>query len=207
MFSCMDIPCFVYPFISWWTVGLFYFGFMNGNILKLHKFLCSVQLLSRVRFFVTPWIAARQTSLSITNSKSLFKLMSIKSVMPSIHLILCLPLILLPSIFPSIRVFLMNQFFASGGQSIGVSASAWVLPVNIQCWFPLGLTSLISLLSKGLARVSSSTIVQRYQLFSTQPFYCPALTSVHDYWKNHSFDCHFVGKVMSLLFDMLSRFP
>ena len=88
----------------------------------------SVQWLSRVRLFATPWTAARQASLSITNSRSLLKLMSIESVMPSNHRILCRPL-LLPSIFPSIRVL-----FASSGQSIGVSASASVLPMNTQDW-------------------------------------------------------------------------
>ena len=83
---------------------------------------------------------ARQASLSITNSRSLLKLMSIGSVMSSNHLILCHPLLLRPSIFPSIRVFQMVQFFASGCQSIEVSASASVLPVSIQGRFPLGLT-------------------------------------------------------------------
>ena len=83
----------------------------------------SVQSLSRVWLFATPWTAARQASLSITNSWSLHKLMSIESVMSSNHLNLCCPLLLLPSIFPSIRVFSKSQFFASGGQSIGVSGS------------------------------------------------------------------------------------
>ena len=113
----------------------------------------SVQSLSRVWLFATPWNAARQASLSITNSQNLFKLMSIESVMPSNHLIVCRPLLLLPSIFPSIRVFQMSQIFASCGQSIGVSASASVLPMNIQDWSPLGWTGWISLQSKGLSRV------------------------------------------------------
>ena len=82
----------------------------------------SVQSLSRVRLFVTPWIAAHQASLSITNSQSSLKLTSIESVMPSSHLILCCPLLFLPSITPSIRVFSMSQLFSWGGQSIGVSA-------------------------------------------------------------------------------------
>ena len=90
--------------------------------------------------------------------------MSIESVKPSNHLILCHPLLLLPSIFPSIRVFfLRNQFFASGGQSIWVSASASVLPMNIQDLFPLRLTLLISLQSKGLSRILSNTTVQKHQ--------------------------------------------
>ena len=99
----------------------------------------SVQLLSRVWLFVTPWTAACQASLSITNSQSLLKLMSIESVMPSNHLILCHPL-LLPSIFPSIRVFSNESVLR-----IRWPASATVLPVNIQDWFSLGLTGLISL--------------------------------------------------------------
>ena len=96
------------------------------------KVLSSVQSLSHVLLFATPWTAARQASLSITNSRSLSKLISIESVMPSNHLILCRPLLLLPSIFPSIRVFPVSQFFGSGGQSIGASASASVFPMNIQ---------------------------------------------------------------------------
>ena len=105
----------------------------------------SVQLLSHVWLFVTPWVAAFKASLSITNSWSLLKFMFIESVMPSNHLIPHCPLLLPPSIFPSIRVFKMSQFFASGGQSIGASASASasVLPVNIQDLFPLGWTALL----------------------------------------------------------------
>ena len=89
----------------------------------------SVQLLSHVQLFATPWTAAWQAFLSITNSWSLLKLMSIQSVMPSNCLILCHPLLLLPLIFPSIRVFLMSLFFTSGDQSIGVSASS-IKPSN-----------------------------------------------------------------------------
>ena len=98
----------------------------------------SVQSLSCVRLFVTPWTAAHQASLSITNSQSLLKLISIESVMPSNHLILCCHLLLPPSSFPASGSFPVSQFFTSGGQSIGVSASASVLPMNIQGWFPLG---------------------------------------------------------------------
>ena len=95
--------------------------------------LSSVQPLSLIQLFSTPWTAAHQASLSITNSRSLLRLLSIKSVMPSDHLILCCPLLLLPSIFPSIiESFPMSQFFTSSGQSIGVSASASVLPMNTQ---------------------------------------------------------------------------
>ena len=96
----------------------------------------SVQSLSRVRLFATPWIAARQASLSITNSRSPPKPMSIESVMPSNHLILCRPLLLLPLIFPSVRVFSNESALRISGQSIGVSASTSVLPMNIQDWLP-----------------------------------------------------------------------
>ena len=128
----------------------------------------SVQLLSRIRLFATPWITAWQASLSITNSWSPPKPMSIKSVMPFSHLILCLLLLLLPPILPSIRVFSNSQHFTSGGQSIRVSASASVLPMNTQDWSPSGWTGWISLPSKGLSRVFSNTTVQKHQFFGAQ---------------------------------------
>ena len=142
--------------------------------------------LSRVRLSATPWTAARQTSLSITNSRSLLKLMSIKLVMPSNHLILCCPL-LLPSIFPSIRVFPVSWFFSSGGQSIGVSVSTSVLPMNIQDGSPLGGTSYVSLQCK---RQESSPIPQFKSINSLilSFLYSPTLKSIHDHWKNHSVD-------------------
>ena len=96
----------------------------------------SVQSLSFVQLFATPRIAAHQPSLSITNFWSLLKLMSIESVMPSNHLILCCPLLFLPSIFPRIRVFSNEWLFTSSDQSIGASASASVLPMNTQDRFP-----------------------------------------------------------------------
>ena len=119
--------------------------------------------------FATPWTAACQASLSFSVTWSLLRFMSVKSVMPSNHLILCLPHLLLPSIFPRSGSFQMSQFFTSGGQSIGASAS--VLPVNIQDWFPLVLTGLIFLQFEGLSRVFSSTTVQKHQYFSTQLSY------------------------------------
>ena len=128
----------------------------------------SVQLLSRVQLFAAPWTAARQASLSITHSRCLLKLMFIESVMPSNHLILCHPLLLLPSIFPRIRVFSNESALASGSQSTGASAVASVLPMNTQDWSPLGWTGWTSLQSKGLSRVFSNTTVQKHQFFSTQ---------------------------------------
>ena len=115
---------------------------------------------------VTPWTAAHQASLSFTNSQSLLKLTSIESVTPSNHLVLCCPLLLPPSIFPSIRVFssestLHTRWPEYWSFSFSISSS-----MNILVWFPLGL---ISLFSKGLSRVFSSTTVQKHQFFSTQP--------------------------------------
>ena len=128
----------------------------------------SVQLLSRVWLFATPWIAARQASLSITNSRSSLKIMSIESVMPSSHLILCHPLLLLPPILPASESFPMSQLFTWGDQSTGVSALASFLPMNTQDWSPLEWAGWISLQSKGLSRVFSNTPVQKHQFFSAQ---------------------------------------
>ena len=160
-----------------------------------HQF-SSVQSLSCVWLFETPWTAACQgifflsvqfssvpqscltlcdpmdcstpVFFVITNSWSLPKLMSIKLVMPSNYLILCCPFLLSASNFSSIRVF-WSQYLASGSQSIGVSASASVLPMNIQDWFPLGLTGLISMKSKGLSRVFSNTAIQKHFLSENLP--------------------------------------
>jgi len=136
--------------------------FPGGSLLRVCSVdqsivIISVQLLSRVRLFAIPWTAAYQASLSITNSRSLLKLMSIELAMPFNHLILCHPPFssCLQS-FPASGSFPVSQFVASGGQSIGVSASASVLPMNIQDWFPLGWTGWISLQSEGSLRILSS---------------------------------------------------
>ena len=267
---------------------ILYITFNFKCMFNVHQF-SSVQSLSRVWLFATSWIAAGQASLSITNSRSSLRLMSIESVMPPSHLILCRPLILLPSIFPSIREkhhffsesvlhissvqfssvhfsrsvvsdslpphesqhtrppcpppsprvhsdscpsspwchpaisssvipfssclqsfpasgsFPVSQLFASGGQSIGASASASVLPMNIQDWFPLEWTCWISLLSQGLSRVFSNTTVQKHQFFSAHLSLWS--NSSHLYittGKNIALTrWTFVSKVMSLLFHML----
>ena len=107
-----------------------------------HLWFSSVQSLSPVRLFATPWIAARQACLSITNSRSLFKLMPIELVMPYSHLILCFPFSSCPQSLPASGSFPLSQLFTWGGQSIGLSASASVLPMNTQDWSPLSSSKL-----------------------------------------------------------------
>ena len=149
----------------------------------------SVQLLSRVRLFATPWTAACQASLSITNSWSLLKLPSIESVMPSNHLILCHPLLLPPSIFPSIRVFsnesvLCIRWPKYWGFSFSISPSndySGLISFRID-WFDLFAVqgTLKTLLKHNSSKVMNSSVLS---------FLCgPTLTSIHDYWKNDSFD-------------------
>ena len=157
----------LYPSSYWFLLVLHHFLQELCYILlklsewfKIKKLFSAVQLLSRVRLFATPWISARQDSLSITNSQSSLRLTSIKSVMPSSYLILCHPLPLLPPILPASESFPMSQLFAWGGQSTGVSALASFLPKNTQSWSPLGWTGWITLQSKGLSRVFSNTTVQ-----------------------------------------------
>ena len=122
----------------------------------------SVQSLSRVWLFATPWIPARQASLSITNSRSSLRLTSIESVMPCSHLILCRPLLLLPQIPPASESFPMSQLFTWGGQSTGVSALASFLLKKSQGWSPSEWTGWISLQYKGFPRVFSNTTVQKH---------------------------------------------
>ena len=157
------LPCLLCPLI---LSCEFIAGFQRDVSSPLYKCVfSSVPSLSCVRLFATPWTAARQASLSITNSWSLFKLMSMELVMPPNHLILCRP--------PSPPTFNLCQHqglfqWPSGGQRIGASASTSVLPMNIQDWFPLGWTGWISLLSKGLLRVFSNTTVQKHQFLCAQ---------------------------------------
>ena len=133
-----------------------------------YKFVVVVQSLSRVRLFVTPWSATHQASLSFTISWSLLKFMSNESVMPSNYLILCHPLLLPTSIFPSIRVFSNESVLHIRWPKYWSFSSASVLPVNTQDWFPLRRTEWISLQSKGLSRVFSNTTVQKHQFFNAQ---------------------------------------
>ena len=155
-------------------------------------FFSSVHLLSHVWLFATPWTAALQASLSITNSWSLLKLKSIESAMPSNHLILYCPLLFLPSIFPNFR----SQFLPSGGQSIGVTASTLVLPMNIQDWFPLGLTGLSpsprdpqSLLQHHSSKASILQCSAFFMVQLSHPYMTTGETTALTRWT-------FVGKVM-----------
>ena len=142
---------------------------------QYHIVLIAVTIFAVVQSLSCVWLVARtaayQASLSFTISQNLLRLTSIESVMPSNHLVLCHPFSSWLQSFPASGFFQMSQFFASGGQSIGVSASASVLPVKD--WFPLGLTDWISLLSKGLSRVFFNTTVQKHQFFNTHPSLWP----------------------------------
>ena len=156
----------------------------------------------------TPWTAACQASLSITNSQSLFKLMSFKVVMPSSHLSLCRPLLLLPSIFPSIRVFSSEPVLGIRWPKYWSFSFSISLPTSIQGWFGLGLTGLVSLQSKELSRVFS-----KHHSSKASILWCSALFMIqfsHPYMTTGTTVAltrrTFVGKVMSLLFNMLSRF-
>ena len=129
-----------------------------------------VESLSRVWLFATPWTSAHQASLSFTISWSLLRFMSIELVMLSNHLFFCSPFSFCLQFSPASGSFPMRWLFALGGQSIGASASAPGVPMNIQGWFPLGSNGLISLLSKGLSRVFSSIPMWNHWFFGTQPY-------------------------------------
>ena len=155
---------FVYHRLLYKIVHKFFFE--NIEVCRLRQ---SFQLFSFVQLFATPWNSACQASLSITNTQSLLRLMSIKSVMPSNHLILSHPLLLLPSIFPSIRVFSSESVLhIMWPKYWNFSFSTSVLPTNIQDWFSLGLTGWIPLQSKELSRVFSNTTAQKHQVFGAQ---------------------------------------
>jgi len=171
MWLSVNIYC-AYAALSWRNKRMLMNVIYKIQMYSLHvekdTVFTSVQWLSYVLLFVIPWTAAHQASLSITNSQSLLKLISIESVVLSnisssvVSFSSCL------QSFPALRSFPMSQFFASGGQSIGVSVSASVLPMNNQDWFPSGLTGLISLQSKGLSRVFTNTTVPKHQFFHAQ---------------------------------------
>ena len=150
---------------------------------------------------MTPWTIGRQAPLSSIVTWSLSCPLSQWFYLT--HLILCHPLLLLPSIFLSIGSFPMSQLFASGGQSTGASALASVLPVNIQDWFPLGLTGLI--LHFKDSQESSSALQFKSIISSVLNFlYGATLRSIHDYWKKHSFDWMGLCQECDVSFSTLS---
>ena len=187
----MQTPWVPHPFP--WSLST---SLCSGWLGTTGIFVAVVQSLSCVWSFATSWTAAHQASLSFTISWSLLKLMSIESMMSFNHLILCHPFSACPQISPASGSSPMSQLFRSGGQNIGASAS--VLPMNIQGWFPLGLTGLISLQSNGLSRVFSNTTVQKMVQLS-HLYMTTGKTRALTIWT-------FVGKVIFLHFNMLSRF-
>ena len=156
----------------------------------IFQYLCLVfvQSLTHVWLFTTPCRAACHASLSLTIYWSMPKFMSIASVMPYNSLILCHSLHLCIQSFPASGSFPMSWLFASCGQSTRASASASVLPVSIQGWFPLRLTGFISLLSKVFSRVFTAPQFKSISSLALSFLYAPVLTSIYDYWKKHSFD-------------------
>ena len=143
----------IYPLLLSMQINFFFFNFVLAVV--FHSLSC-------VQLFANPWTAALQASLSFSVSWSLLKLMPFESVMPSNHLILCHSIYSCLQSFPASGSFPMSQLFASGGQSIGDSASVSVLPVNIQGWFPLELIGLISWQSKWLSWVFSNNTFQKH---------------------------------------------
>ena len=135
-----------------------------------------------------PWITARQASLSITNSQSSLKLMSINQWCHPAISSSVIPFSSCPKSLPASGSFPMSKLFAWGGQSTGVSALPSVLPKNTQDWSPLGWTGWISLQSKGISRVFSNTTVQSINSSALSFLHSPTLTSTHDHWKNHNLD-------------------
>ena len=162
--------------------------------LKRHfskEHISSVQPLSHVRLFASPWTAAHQASLFIMNSRAYLNSCPLSRWCHPIISSSTLPFSSCPESFLMLSKasasFRMSQLFTSGDQSIGVSASTSVLPMNTQDW-SFGWTGWISLQSKGLSRVCSNTTVQNHQYFALSFLHSPTLTSIHDYWKNHNLD-------------------
>ena len=143
--------------------------FWKDEFATVNQEFSSGQSLSRVRLFATPWTAARQAFMFSTISRSLFNSCPLSQWCHPVIWSSTIPFSSCPQSFPASGSFPMSQLFLSGGQSIGTSASASVLPVNIQSWFPLGWTDLISLLSEEPSRVFSSTTVWKLQFFRAQP--------------------------------------
>ena len=159
----------VFPILLFSSISVFQFS--------------SVQSLSRVWLFATPWIAARQASLSITNSRSSLRLTSIESVMPSSHSPSVVPFSSCPQSLPALESFPMSQLVTWGGQSTGVSALASFLPKKSQGWSPLEWTGWFSLQSKDSKEASPTPQFKSINSLVLSFLYGPTLTSIHDYWK------------------------
>ena len=179
----------------------------NSQIIQFTHSKCTIQWLFIFNIYWIVHESQHARPPCPTPTPGVYSLMSIKSVKPSSHLILRCPLLLLPPIPPSIRVFSNESTLPWGGQSIGAPALASVLPMNTQDWSPLGWTGWISLQSKGLSRVFSNITVQKHQFFGahlsstvqlSHPYMTTGKTIALTRWT-------FVGKVMYLLFNMLSR--
>ena len=163
--------------------------YMNGESTESSS--CTAQfssMFSRVQLFATPWTAAHQASLSVTNTWSPHKPISTEPMIASNNLILCHPLLLLSSSFPASGTFQKSLLFASGVKSTGVSASISVLPMNIQDWSPLGWT--VGYPCSPRDSQEPSPTLQFKSINSLVPsfLYSPSLTSIHDYWKNSSLE-------------------
>ena len=174
IFSLLErlMICSMYA-MDWWVnvnsnIWISWDFFLLSDMFSSLQF-SSVQLLSRVRLFATPWIVACQASLSITNSRSSLILTSIESVMPPAISSSVVPFSSCPQSLPASESFPRSQLFTWGGQSTGVSASASFPPKKSQDWSPSEWTGWISLQSKGLSRIFSNTTVQKHQFFGTQP--------------------------------------
>ena len=174
-------------FLMRYNIVIIHYIIMLPLCKSVYISISSVQSLSHVRLLATPWITACQASLSITNTWSPPKLMSIELVMPSSHLILCHPLLSCHQSLPAAWSFPMSQLFSRGGRRTGVSASASVLPMNTQDWSS-GWTGWISLQSNGLSRIFSNTTGQSVNSSVLSFPHSPTLTFIHDHWKNHSLD-------------------
>ena len=157
-------------------------------LMNLHTKIISQFSWSVVSNSATPWTTACQASLSITNSQSLPKLMSIELVKPSNHLMLCCLFSSCLQSFPASGSFQMSQLFTSGSQSIGVSASTSVLPMNTQDWFSLGWTGWIPCSPRDSQESSPTPQFKSINSLAFSFLYSPTLTSIYDYWKNHSLD-------------------
>ena len=194
-------------YMFFWEICLYKYAKLKRTFSYCSSQFSSVQWLSHIWLFETPWTTALQESPSITNYQSVLKLKSIEFVMPSNHLILSHPLLLLPSIFPSIRVFSNESVLHIRWPNLGVSNTVSVFPMDNQDWFPLGLTGWISLHSKGLSRSLLQHHSSKASILQCSAFFIVLLSHPHMITGKTTALTRrtFVGKIMSLLYNMLSR--